>query len=78
MLADNKNFREASHIGDELLNNKELVMRSQCLAVGNTVSTGVLTLEKALRIYKVPFDTYVSFDFIGFSKEVEEGKVTLK
>jgi hypothetical protein len=61
MLVDNDNFREAAHIGEEILSNRDLAIRTQCLAVEGTVSSGVLTLEKALRIYKVPFEIYVDF-----------------
>ena len=61
MLVDNKNFREAEHIGEELLNQADLAMDSKCRSVERTLADGVFTLEKALKLYKVPKETYYTF-----------------
>lgn len=61
MLVENKNFREAEHIGDDLLNNADLAMDSKCRSVERTLADGVFTLEKALKLYKVPDETYYTF-----------------
>ncbi|WP_426671475.1 hypothetical protein ACPPVU_09575 [Mucilaginibacter sp. McL0603] len=61
MLVDNKNFREAEHIGEEMLNGIDLAMDSKCRSVERTLSDGVFTLEKALKLYKVPKETYFTY-----------------
>jgi len=61
MLVDNKNFREAEHIGDDMLNQADLAMDSKCRSVERTLADGVFTLEKALKLYKVPKETYLTF-----------------
>ena len=61
MLVDNKNFREAEHIGEDLLQQADLAMNSRCRSVERTLADGVFTLEKALKLYKVPEETYYTF-----------------
>ena len=54
MLIGNDNFREAAHIGEEMLGNVDLDMDGKCMSVESFVGDGVFTLEKALELYKVP------------------------
>lgn len=61
MLVDNKNFREAEHIGDEMLNHADLALDSKCRSVERTLADGVFTLDKALKLYKVPKETYFTY-----------------
>jgi hypothetical protein len=61
MLVDNNNFREAEHIGEDLLQQADLAMNSRCRSVERTLADGVFTLEKALKLYKVPEETYYTF-----------------
>lgn len=61
MLVGNDNFREAAHIGEEMLTNIDLDMDSKCMSVESTVGDGVFTLEKALKLYKVPKETYFAY-----------------
>ena len=61
MLVGNNNFREGAHIGEEMLGNIDLEMDSKCMSVESTVGDGVFTLEKALKLYKVPKETYFAY-----------------
>ncbi|MDB5282492.1 MAG: hypothetical protein JWO06_1567 [Bacteroidota bacterium] len=61
MLVDNKNFREAEHIGEEMLKGTDLAMDGKCRSVERTLSDGIFTLEKALKLYKVPKEAYFTY-----------------
>jgi hypothetical protein len=61
MFTENNNFREAAHIGEELFDNSGFEMDSKCMSVESTVKDGVFTLEKALKLYKVPLETYIDY-----------------
>jgi hypothetical protein len=86
MLADNKNFREAAHVGDEIMNDQVLALRSKCLSVYETVTDKTFTLEKALKLYNVPYETYIEFAALKQAEEMEDqarsdskaGEITFK
>jgi hypothetical protein len=72
MLADKKNTGDAGYIAEEIMSDPELAMRSKCLSVYGTVTEKVFSLEKALKVYKVPYDTYITFVAKKQAEEMED------
>ena len=61
MLTENKNFREAGHIAEELLDNETYELERRCVSVERTVKGGAFLLDKALKLYKVAMDDYIDY-----------------
>jgi hypothetical protein len=79
MLADNKNFREAAHIGQEIMGEPGALMRGKFSSVYDTVTKGIFTLDRALKLYKMPYDVYVALVAKKHAEEIEDqGKYDTK
>jgi hypothetical protein len=61
MLTDNRNFREAGHIAEELLDNQAYELERRCASVERSVKGGAFLLDKALKLYKVDMDNYIDY-----------------
>jgi hypothetical protein len=72
MLEDKVKTGDAAHIAEEIINNPATAMRSKCLAVYGVVNDKITSLEKALELYKVPYDAYIDFLAKKQAEEVEE------
>lgn len=60
MLIAKNNLREAGHIADELLDS-DLELESKCETIERTVTGGIFSLEKALKLYGVTMDAYIGY-----------------
>jgi hypothetical protein len=60
MLIVKNNLRESSHIGEELLD-ENLELESKCETIERTVTGGIFSLEKALKLYGVSIDAYIDY-----------------
>ncbi|HWD87181.1 MAG TPA: hypothetical protein VG367_03575 [Mucilaginibacter sp.] len=60
MLIAKNNLREAGHIAAELLDS-DLELESKCETIERTVTGGIFSLEKALKLYGVTIDAYIDY-----------------
>ena len=72
MLEDSVKTGDATHIAEEIINVAAKAMHSKCLAVYGVVNDKITSLEKALELYKVPYEIYIDFLAKKQADEVEE------
>jgi len=72
MLADKIDTGDAAHIAEEIISDPAFALRSKCLSVYGVVNDKIISLEKALDLYKVPHDVYVDFLAKKQAEEVED------
>jgi hypothetical protein len=61
MLLNSAKTGDAAYIAEEMTNAPAIAMRGKCLAVYGVVNDKITSLEKALELYKVPYDIYIDF-----------------